>query len=83
MSHDATASTAARPPRVRLALAVAVVLAVVGVTVGLSIRAAESKALHTWTKAQLTPSVQVISASALGASQALTLPGHLPVWAGT
>jgi RND family efflux transporter MFP subunit len=80
MSHDATAATATRPPRVRLALAIGAVLAVVGVIAGLSLRAAESKELHAWTKAQLIPSVQVISASALSASQALTLPGHLDAW---
>jgi RND family efflux transporter MFP subunit len=80
MSHEATTAIVARPPRVRLALAIGIVLASVGVTVGLSLRAVESHELSTWTQAQLTPSVQVISASALSATQGLTLPGHLDAW---
>ena len=83
MSHEATVPTSGRPPRVRLALAIGVTLAAVGVIAGLSLRAAESHELSQWTQAQLTPSVQVISASALSATQGLTLPGHLDAWIST
>ncbi|WP_448098191.1 efflux RND transporter periplasmic adaptor subunit [Luteibacter yeojuensis] len=83
MSHEAIAAIPGRPPRVRLALAIGLCLAAVGVVAGLSLRAVESHELSTWTKAQLTPSVQVISASALSATQGLTLPGHLDAWIAT
>lgn len=80
MSHDGTAATPGRPPRVRLFLVIGLVLASVGVVAGLSLRAVESHELSTWTQAQLTPSVQVVSASASSATQGLTLPGHLDAW---
>ncbi|PTR34966.1 RND family efflux transporter MFP subunit [Luteibacter sp. OK325] len=80
MSHEATTAIAGRPPRVRLALAIGVALASVGVIAGLALRAVQSRDLSTWTQAQLTPSVQVISASALSSAQGLTLPGHLDAW---
>lgn len=83
MSHEAPAPMPGRPPRVRLALAIGVVLASVGVVAGLSLRAVESRELDTWTQAQLTPSVQTISASALSDTQGLTLPGHLDAWIAT
>ncbi|URL58408.1 efflux RND transporter periplasmic adaptor subunit [Luteibacter flocculans] len=83
MSHEATVPTSGRPPRVRLALAIGMALAAVGVIAGLSLRAAESHELSQWTLAQLTPSVQVISASALSSTQGLTLPGHLDAWIAT
>lgn len=83
MSHEATAAIPGRPPRVRMALAIGVGLASIGVIAGLSLRVVESHELSTWTKAQLTPSVQVISASALSATQGLTLPGHLDAWIAT
>lgn len=83
MSHEAIAAIPERPPRIRLALAIGLCLAAVGVISGLSLRAVESHELSTWTKAQLTPSVQVISASALSATQGLTLPGHLDAWIAT
>ncbi|MEX1829582.1 efflux RND transporter periplasmic adaptor subunit [Luteibacter sp. CQ10] len=83
MSHEASAPTLGRPPRVRLALAVGIALASIGVIAGLSLRAVESHDLGTWTEAQLTPSVQVISASALSSTQGLTLPGHLDAWIAT
>lgn len=83
MSHDATAAIPGRPPRVRLALVIGICLASIGVIAGLSLRAVESHELSTWTKAQLTPSVQVISASALSATEGLTLPGHLDAWIAT
>lgn len=83
MSHEAIAAIPGRPPRVRLALAIGLCLAAAGVVAGLSLRAVESHELSTWTKAQLTPSVQVISASALSATQGLTLPGHLDAWIAT
>jgi len=82
MSHEAAAPSA-RPPRVRLALAVTAGLALIGVVAGLSLRAVESHDLSQWTQAQLTPSVQVIAASALGGDQGLTLPGHLDAWIAT
>jgi membrane fusion protein (multidrug efflux system) len=80
MSHEVIAAIPGRPPRVRLFLAIGVALASIGVIAGLSLRAVESRELSTWTRAQLTPSVQVISASALSATQGLTLPGHLDAW---
>jgi membrane fusion protein, multidrug efflux system len=80
MSHDAITPAPGRPLRVRLALAMGVVLASVGVVAGLALRAVESRDLSAWTQAQLTPSVQVISASALSGTQGLTLPGHLDAW---
>jgi len=83
MSHDPTVALSRRPPRVRLWLAIGLALAVTGVVAGLSLRAVESHDLSTWTRAQLTPSVQVISASAMGDTQALTLPGHLDAWIAT
>ncbi|NII56220.1 efflux RND transporter periplasmic adaptor subunit [Luteibacter sp. SG786] len=83
MSHEAPAPVSGRPPRVRLALAIGAVIASVGVIAGLSLRAVESRELDTWTQAQLTPSVQTISASALSHTQGLTLPGHLDAWIAT
>lgn len=83
MSHEASAPIPGRPPRVRLALAVGIALAAVGVIAGLSLRAVESRDLGTWTDAQLIPSVQTISASALSGTQGLTLPGHLDAWIAT
>jgi RND family efflux transporter MFP subunit len=83
MSHEASAPAPGRPPRVRLALAIGVALASVGIVAGLSLRAVESRELDTWTQAQLTPSVQTISASALSDTQGLTLPGHLDAWIAT
>ncbi|MGA7437111.1 MAG: efflux RND transporter periplasmic adaptor subunit [Luteibacter sp.] len=83
MSHEAPTPVAGRPPRVRLALALGIGLASVGVIAGLSLRAVESRDLGQWTQAQLTPSVQVISASALSDTQGLTLPGHLDAWIAT
>lgn len=83
MSHEAPAPMPGRPPRVRLALAIGAVLASIGVFAGLSLRAVESRELDTWTQAQLTPSVQTISASALSDTQGLTLPGHLDAWIAT
>lgn len=83
MSHEATAAIPGRPPRVRLILAIGIGLASIGVVAGLSLRSVESHELTTWTQAQLTPSVQVISASALSANQGLTLPGHLDAWIAT
>jgi RND family efflux transporter MFP subunit len=80
MSHEGTAAITGRPPRVRLFLAASLVLATAGVVAGLSLRVVESRELSTWTQAQLTPSVQVVSASALDATQGLTLPGHLDAW---
>lgn len=81
MSHEA--AVPARPPRVRLALAITAALAAVGIVAGLSFRAAESHDLSQWTQAQLTPSVQLIAASALSDTQGLTLPGHLDAWIST
>ncbi|MDF4005026.1 efflux RND transporter periplasmic adaptor subunit [Luteibacter sp. PPL552] len=83
MSHEASVPAQGRPPRVRLALAIGAALAAVGVIAGLSLRAVESRDLTTWTDAQLTPSVQVVSASALSRTQGLTLPGHLDAWIAT
>lgn len=83
MSHEASAPSVGRPPRIRLALAVGMGLAAIGVIAGLSLRAVESRDLGTWTEAQLTPSVQVISASALSGTQGITLPGHLDAWIAT
>jgi len=83
MSHDIPAAAPGRPPRVRLTLAIGVALASIGVIAGLSLRMAQSRELHTWTKAQLTPSVQVIAASAMSGNQGLTLPGHLDAWIAT
>lgn len=80
MSHEASAPALTRPPRVRLALAIGAGLASIGVIAGLSLRAVESRDLTVWTEAQLTPSVQVISASALSSTQGLALPGHLDAW---
>ena len=82
MSHEAAAPPA-RPPRIRLALVITAILAATGVVAGLSLRAVESHDLSQWTQAQLTPSVQVIAASALGDTQGLTLPGHLDAWIST
>lgn len=83
MSHEASAPVSGRPPRVRLVLAIGIALASVGVVAGLSLRAVESRELDTWTQAQLIPSVQTISASALSDTQGLTLPGHLDAWIAT
>jgi len=83
MSHDAPIAHSGRPPRVRLALGIGIGLACIGVVAGLSLRAVESRELGSWTKAQLTPSVQLIAASALSGDQGLTLPGHLDAWIAT
>lgn len=83
MSHETSGAVPGRRPRVRLALAIGMCLASIGVIAGLSLRAVESHDLSSWTKGQLTPSVQVISASALSATQGLTLPGHLDAWIAT
>ncbi len=83
MSHDVPVAITGRPPRVRLILSIGVALASIGVVAGLSFRSVQSHALTTWTQAQLTPSVQVISASALSSVQGLTLPGHLDAWIAT
>ncbi|UPG96090.1 efflux RND transporter periplasmic adaptor subunit [Luteibacter aegosomatissinici] len=82
MSPD-TPIAPVRPMRIRLALAIGAALAVAAVVTGLSLRTVESHDLSRWTQAQLTPSVQVISAASLGSTQGLTLPGHLDAWIAT
>lgn len=80
MSHDATAATPTRPPRLRLAITIGLGLAVAAVVIGLSLRSVESRSLIKWTDAQLVPTVQTIEANTSSGSQSMTLPGHLDAW---
>jgi membrane fusion protein (multidrug efflux system) len=82
MSHD-LAAPQARPPRVKIPLAVALVVAVGATAWGLAARAREHHQLATWAAAQEIPTVQLVAPLGATAAHAMTLPGHIDAWAST
>ena len=80
MSHDATLTPPARTPRLGRVVRICIALAALGAIAGISVRAYDYHRVVTWTDAQVTPSVQLVTPEASGGDQAMTLPGHLDAW---
>ncbi len=83
MSHDTNAAASRRPPNLRLAIRLGLVVAVLATVAGISVRAYDYHKVVKWTDAQVTPSVQVIDPVAGDGEQSMTLPGHLDAWIST
>lgn len=84
MSHDATpqnvSAPATQPPRLRLAIAITLVAAVLATVAGLAVRAHDYHQLVTWTDAQELPTVQLVAPLTSVDAHQMTLPGHIEAW---
>nr|WP_199045224.1 efflux RND transporter periplasmic adaptor subunit [Dyella sp. ASV24] len=80
MSHDATIATPTRTPKLGRAVRIGLAVAVLATIAGISVRAYDYHRVVKWTNAQITPSVQLVTAEGGGNGQAMTLPGHLDAW---
>jgi len=69
-----------RPPRLRAAVAVTLVVAVLATVIGQAVRAYDYHKLVTWTDAQELPTVQLVTPLAAGDAHQMTLPGHIEAW---
>ena len=89
MSHNAAPQNAAsqkvgeptqRPPRLRLAIIVVLIVAVLATVIGLVVRAHDYHQLVNWTDAQKLPTVQLATPLSSADARQMTLPGHLEAW---
>ena len=89
MSHNAAPQNAAsqkvgeptqRPPRLRLAIIVVLIVAVLATVIGLVVRAHDYHQLVNWTDAQQLPTVQLVAPLGSADARQMTLPGHLEAW---
>jgi membrane fusion protein, multidrug efflux system len=84
MSHNVASHNvgepAQRPPRLRLAIVVVLVVAVLATIIGLAVRAHEYHKLVSWTDAQELPTVQLAAPLNSTDARQMTLPGHLEAW---
>ena len=83
MSHNVTlhnAGVPAKQPRIRLAIAVTLVVAVLATAIGLAVRAHDYHQLVTWTDAQELPTVQLVAPLTSVDAHHMTLPGHIEAW---
>jgi len=89
MSHNAAPQNAAsqkvgeptqRPPRLRLAIIVVLIVAVLATVIGLVVRAHDYHQLVNWTDAQQLPTVQLVAPLSSADARQMTLPGHLEAW---
>ncbi|MGH8160413.1 MAG: efflux RND transporter periplasmic adaptor subunit [Rhodanobacter sp.] len=80
MSHNVVIEPATRPPRIRLAIAVSLTVAVLATGIGLAVRAHDYHQLVTWTDAQELPTVQLVAPLASADAHHMTLPGHIEAW---
>ncbi|OOG41882.1 efflux RND transporter periplasmic adaptor subunit [Rhodanobacter sp. C05] len=84
MSHDDTpqnvSEPATQPPRLRLAIVITLVAAVLATVAGLAVRAHDYHQLVTWTDAQELPTVQLVAPLTSADAHRMTLPGHIEAW---
>jgi membrane fusion protein, multidrug efflux system len=79
MSPD-IAEPVQRPPRIRRAIVIVLVLAVVATAIGLAVRAHDYHELVHWTDAQQLPTVALVKPVGSTDGHEMTLPGHLDAW---
>ena len=78
--HNVGEPTVQRPPRLRLAIIVLLVVAVLVTVIGLAVRAHQYHQLVNWTDDQQIPTVQLAAPLTSADTHQMTLPGHLEAW---
>jgi membrane fusion protein, multidrug efflux system len=69
-----------RAPRLRRAVIVVLIVAILATAIGLAVRAHDYHKLVRWTDAQELPTVQLVAPLASAGAHAMTLPGHVEAW---
>jgi membrane fusion protein (multidrug efflux system) len=79
MPHD-TIEPMQHPPRLRRAIAITLLAAIVATAIGLAVRARDYHRLVAWTDTQELPTVQLVAPLTSADAHHMTLPGHIEAW---